>query len=68
MDEQVKVRHILIAVSSQDPKADAAAKSKAQSILDQLHHGADFARLAKRTPTIRAARRRAASSVGSNTA
>ncbi|MGC1361219.1 MAG: peptidylprolyl isomerase [Silvibacterium sp.] len=47
VDEQVKVRHILIAVSSQDPKADAAAKSKAQSILDQLHHGADFAKLAK---------------------
>ena len=47
VDEQVKVRHILIAVSSQDPKADAAAKSKAQSILDQLHHGADFAKMAK---------------------
>jgi peptidyl-prolyl cis-trans isomerase D len=45
--EQVKVRHILIAVNSQDPKADAAAKAKAQSILDQLHHGADFAKLAK---------------------
>lgn len=46
--EQVKVRHILIAVNSQDPKADAAAKAKAQSILDQLHHGADFAELAKK--------------------
>jgi peptidyl-prolyl cis-trans isomerase D len=45
--EQVKVRHILIAVNSQDPKADAAAKAKAQGILDQLHHGADFAKLAK---------------------
>lgn len=44
---QVKVRHILIAVNSQDPGADAAAKAKAQSILDQLHHGADFAKLAK---------------------
>ncbi|MFZ0662681.1 MAG: peptidylprolyl isomerase [Acidobacteriaceae bacterium] len=44
---QVKVRHILIAVNSQDPKADAAAKAKAESILDQLHHGADFAKLAK---------------------
>jgi peptidyl-prolyl cis-trans isomerase D len=47
VDEQVKVRHILIAVNSQDPKADADAKAKAQSILDQLHHGADFAKLAK---------------------
>ena len=45
--EQVKVRHILIAVKSQDPKADAAAKAKAESILDQLHHGGDFAKLAK---------------------
>lgn len=47
IDEQVKVRHILIAVNSQDPKADASAKAKAQSILDQLHHGGDFAKLAK---------------------
>lgn len=47
VDAQVKVRHILISVSSQDAKADAAAKAKAQSILDQLHHGADFAKLAK---------------------
>lgn len=46
--EQVKVRHILIAVNSQDPKADAAAKAKAQSILDQLHQGANFADLAKK--------------------
>lgn len=47
VDDQVKVRHILIAVNSQDPKADAAAKAKAQSILDQLHHGGDFAKLAQ---------------------
>ncbi len=45
--EQVKVRHILIAVNSQDQKEDAAAKAKVQGILDQLHHGADFAKLAK---------------------
>ena len=44
VDEQVKVRHILIAVNN--PSDDAAAKAKAQSILDQLHHGADFAKLA----------------------
>ena len=47
VDEQVKVRHILIAVKGEDPKADAAAKAKAQGILDQLHHGGDFAKLAK---------------------
>lgn len=47
VDEQVKVRHILIAVNSQDPKADATAKAKAQGILDQLHHGGDFAKLAR---------------------
>jgi peptidyl-prolyl cis-trans isomerase D len=46
VDAQVKVRHILIAVNSQDPKADATAKAKAQGILDQLHHGGDFAKLA----------------------
>lgn len=45
VDAQVKVRHILIAVNSKE--SDAAAKAKAQSILDQLHHGADFAKLAK---------------------
>lgn len=45
---QVKVRHILIAVNSSSPAADAAAKAKAQSILDQLHHGANFAELAKK--------------------
>lgn len=48
VDEQVKVRHILIAVNSQDPNADAAAKAKAQGILDQLHHGGNFAELAKK--------------------
>lgn len=47
VEAQVKVRHILISVNSQDPKADAAAKAKAQGILDQFHHGADFAKLAK---------------------
>lgn len=47
VDAQVKVRHILIADTTQDPNADAAAKAKAQGILDQLHHGADFAKLAK---------------------
>jgi len=48
VDDQVKVRHILIKVDGTDAKADAAAKAKAQSILDQLHHGANFAELAKK--------------------
>jgi len=48
VDDQVKVRHILIKVDGSDPKADAAAKEKAQGILDQLHHGANFADLAKK--------------------
>jgi peptidyl-prolyl cis-trans isomerase D len=47
IDDQVKVRHILIKVDGSDPKVDAAAKAKAQGILDQLHHGGDFAKLAK---------------------
>jgi peptidyl-prolyl cis-trans isomerase D len=47
IDDQVKVRHILIKVDGTDPKADAAAKAKAQGVLDQLHHGGDFAKLAK---------------------
>ncbi len=46
--DQVKARHILIAVpEGSDAKTDAAAKAKAQGILDQLHHGGDFAALAK---------------------
>jgi peptidyl-prolyl cis-trans isomerase D len=48
VDDQVKVRHILIKVDGNDPKADAAAKAKAQGVLDQLHHGGDFADLAKK--------------------
>ncbi|HET6933998.1 MAG TPA: peptidylprolyl isomerase [Candidatus Angelobacter sp.] len=48
VDAQVKVRHILIGVNSQDPKADATAKAKAQDVLNQLHHGGDFAKLAKK--------------------
>ena len=48
IDDQVKVRHILIKVDGADPKADAAAKAKAQGVLDQLHHGGDFADLARK--------------------
>ena len=46
VDEQVRVRHILIKVGS--PAEDAAAKAKAQGILDQLHKGGNFADLAKK--------------------
>ncbi|MBV8114467.1 MAG: peptidyl-prolyl cis-trans isomerase [Silvibacterium sp.] len=48
VDDQVKVRHILVKVDGNDPKADAAAKAKAQDILDQLHKGGNFADLAKK--------------------
>jgi peptidyl-prolyl cis-trans isomerase D len=45
VDQQVKVRHILI--KSSDPKTDAAAKAKAQDLLNKIRAGADFAALAK---------------------
>jgi peptidyl-prolyl cis-trans isomerase D len=48
VEDQVKVRHILIKVDGNDPKADAAAKAKAQDVLDQLHKGANFADLSKK--------------------
>ena len=46
--EQVRARHILISsAEGADPAKDAAAKAKAQGLLDQIHKGADFAALAK---------------------
>lgn len=45
--ETREARHILIAVNGNDPKADAAAKAKAEDILKQLKAGGDFAKLAK---------------------
>lgn len=51
VDAQVKVRHILISVDpNAGAQADAAAKAKAQGILDQLRkdNGKDFAELAKK--------------------
>jgi peptidyl-prolyl cis-trans isomerase D len=51
VDEQVKVRHILIKVApNATPAEDASAKAKAQGILDQLKkdNGSDFAALAKK--------------------
>ncbi len=48
IDDSVRVRHILIkADAAGGPQADAAAKAKAQGILDQLHKGGDFAKLAR---------------------
>ncbi len=47
--EEVRVRHILIAVSPKaDAKTIAAAQAKAEGILKQLQGGANFAELAKK--------------------
>ena len=51
--EEVKASHILIKVPTGadgkvDPKADAAAKQKAEDILKKLKAGADFAEMAKK--------------------
>lgn len=49
VDDQVKVRHILIkSAANASPADDAAAKAKAQDVLDQLHKGGNFAELAKK--------------------
>ena len=46
--EQVKVRHILIAVpAGADAKTDAAAKAKAEDVLKQIKAGGNFADLAE---------------------
>jgi peptidyl-prolyl cis-trans isomerase D len=47
--DQVKVRHILIAVpQGADAKTDAAAKAKAEDLLKQIRGGANFAELAQK--------------------
>jgi peptidyl-prolyl cis-trans isomerase D len=47
--EQVKVRHILIAVpAGADSKTDAAAKAKAEDLLKQIRNGGNFADLASK--------------------
>nr|WP_317891040.1 peptidyl-prolyl cis-trans isomerase [Edaphobacter bradus] len=47
--DQVKVRHILIAVpAGADAKTDAAAKGKAEDLLKQIKGGANFAELAQK--------------------
>lgn len=49
IDDQVKVRHILIKVDEKaDAKTDAEVKQKADDILKQLHNGGNFADLAKK--------------------
>ena len=49
VDEQVKVRHILIKVDpGADAKAAGAAKIKAEDLLKQIKGGANFADLAKK--------------------
>jgi peptidyl-prolyl cis-trans isomerase D len=48
VDEQVRVKHILIKVDQgADAKADAAAKAKAEGILKQIKAGGNFGELAK---------------------
>jgi peptidyl-prolyl cis-trans isomerase D len=48
VDQQVKVRHILISSpTGADAKTDAAAKAKAQDILNKIRAGGDFVALAK---------------------
>lgn len=48
-EEEVKTRHILIsAKAGADAQTDAAAKAKAQDVLNQLKAGANFAELAKK--------------------
>ena len=47
--EQVKARHILIAVpQGSDAKTDAAAKAKAEDVLKQIKAGGNFAELASK--------------------
>ena len=45
--ERVKVRHILIMTQGKPPAEEAKLKAKAESLLQQVRGGADFAKLAK---------------------
>ncbi|MBS1816105.1 MAG: peptidylprolyl isomerase [Acidobacteria bacterium] len=48
VEDQVKVRHILISVpQGADAKTDAAARAKAEDLLKKIKAGGDFAALAK---------------------
>jgi len=46
--EQARSRHILISAPPNDPKADAAAKTKAEAVLKQLQSGGNWNELAKK--------------------
>jgi peptidyl-prolyl cis-trans isomerase D len=46
--EQARSRHILISAPPNDPKADAAAKAKAETVLKQLQSGGNWNELAKK--------------------
>ena len=46
--ETREAQHILISVNGSDPKADAAAKAKAEDVLKQVKAGGDFAKLAEK--------------------
>ncbi len=46
--QRVKVRHILIKFTSKSPQDEAKAKAKAETVLQKLQHGGNFAELAKK--------------------
>lgn len=48
LPERVRVRHILIKTQGKPKADDAKLKAKAEDILKQLQHGANFAELAKK--------------------
>ncbi|RTQ48389.1 peptidylprolyl isomerase [Hymenobacter gummosus] len=49
--QSARASHILIKTEGNTPEADAAAKAKAQGILNQIKGGADFAAMAKQYGT-----------------
>ena len=46
--EETRVRHILISPAGPGPEADAAARKKAEGLLERIRAGEDFAELAKK--------------------
>jgi peptidyl-prolyl cis-trans isomerase D len=47
LDEQVKLRHILLSTDGRSPEEREAQRQKATELLGQIRGGADFARLAR---------------------